>query len=236
MFKNKKAFTLTELIMTIAIIWILMMWMTVYIWWSDEKRAIIEAQWCANTILWEMSNYAFFALTSKSLRTNSELISPNFYWIKLDNNDTIKLFYSNEEKPTDPTKFENYRDLTVAHTCRQNNSKLQFAWDTENIDAGNISHVIMNKWFTPVDLNENRIFYLVGDDSNKYLTWDIIITLCLDNDCDVTRQFAKRSFDWRTQTISLINCAYYNDDKSECKTREGCKLYDDEDVTKCLEY
>ena len=231
MFKNIKAFTLTELIMTIAIIWVLMMWMTVYIWWSDEKRKIIEAQWCANTILWEMSNYAFFALTSKSLRSDSNLISPDFYWIKLGDDDSIKLnYYIWNTKPNNINDFTDFRTLTVSQTCRQNNSKLLFNWENDDI-----SGVIMNKWFTPVDLSENRIFYLLWN-NNKYLTWDIIITLCIDDSCDTKKQFAKWTFDGRTQIISLTNCAFYNDDKSTCKTREWCKVYDNEDITKCLEY
>ena len=40
----------------------------------------------------------------------------------------------------------------------------------------------------------------------------------------------------KNQVKGKVNCIYYNDDNHTCKTRDGCKLYDDEDITKCLEY
>jgi len=232
MFKNKKAFTLTELVIVIAIIWMLMAWMTVYLWWSDEKRKVIEAQWCVSTLLGEMNNYAFYALTSKSLRkSGAEPISPEFYRITLDWDSALKLGYSmNEYEMTD------FKSLTVSNTCRQNSSKLRFNREWWNND---IHSVKMNKWFSPKSLQENRIFFLSWDNNNKYLTWAIIVSLCLDDNCTPgksKKQIWKRSFDWRSQTISLKNCTFYNNDNSTCKTREGCKVYDAEDVTKCKEY
>ena len=96
--KKIKAFTLTEMVMTIAVIWILMAWMTVYIGWSDMKRKIIEAQWCASSIWWELTNYVFYALTSKSLRLSEEdVISPDFYHISLNSPSNINCSKNNAE-------------------------------------------------------------------------------------------------------------------------------------------
>lgn len=230
-FKNKKAFTLVETIIVIVIIWVLMMWTTIYFGWSNEKRKIIEAQWCLNTILWELNNYTFYAMTSKGLRTSSDVITPNFYRITLDGDSTLKLGYS----MNDSDGMTEFKTLNTSNTCRQNNSNLKFArnvWD----NTDNISGLKMNKWFSPVSLNENRVFYLKWD-TNKYLTWDIFVTLCLDNTCSgqSMKQFAKRTFDWRTQIISLVNCAFYNDDNT-CKSWENCKVYNDTDVTACDQY
>ena len=184
-FKNKKAFTLVETIIVIVIIWILMMWTTVYFGWTTEKRKIIEAQWCANTILWEMNNYAFYALTSKSLVKNWWTPrSPYFYWIKLVDDDWItvndwwtslvlnhskewKVHLDQDNLITEFNDFDEFKTLTTSNTCRQNSSNLRFWWDK------NISEVVMNKWFSPVALNEDMVFYLVWTAWEKYLTWDL---------------------------------------------------------------
>lgn len=215
-----------------------MMWTTVYLGWTTEKRKIIEAQWCANTILWEMNNFAFYALTSKNLRDGSNTISPNFYRIASDGDSTIKLGYSLGEDDN----MTEFKSLNVSNTCRWNSSILKFERNWWNNDT--ISGLKMNKWFNPVSLNDNRVFYLKWSGSNKYLTWDILISLCLDHKCEKEsrKEFAKRSFDGRTQTISLKSCAFYkdydknNDDYIKCKTRDDCKSYSDTDPTTCEEY
>ena len=71
-----------ELVMTISVIGILIAWTTVYLWWSGDKRKIIEAQWCAATIWWELNNFIFYALTSKEL--NSTIWAPDYYRIWLN--------------------------------------------------------------------------------------------------------------------------------------------------------
>ena len=210
--------------------------MTVYIWGSDEKRKVIEAQWCASTIWWELTNYIFYALTSKSLRgSDGNLDSPDFYYITLSGNNAFDLSYTKFIEQADGKKVEGneklYKHLTISNACRTNNSNIRFAWSWYDIT----SKIKINKWFTPVKLNEDKVFY-IQTTNNKILSWDIIITLCIDDNCNTTKQVSKRFIDWRTQTISLRNCAYYKDDKYTCKTREGCRVYDNEDITKCLEY
>ena len=232
MFKNKKAFTLTEMIIVIVIIWILMMWTTIYLEWSDETRKIIEAQWCATTIWGLMNNYVFYSLTSKSLRKNNEAISPDFYQISLSGCnaqglcDKFIFSYSTGESSN---IFETH---SISDTCNTNKKKLKVYWTwwmTSN------ATIIMNKWFSPVNLYNPNTFYISWASIEPM--WEIILAFCNDKNCSSYKDVSEWVVDWRSQNIYVRNCAfYYEEDKNSCKTREGCKVYDDTDVTKCLEY
>lgn len=221
MFLNKKAFTIIEITLVIGILWLLIAWVTVYLWWSDEKRATIEAQWCTSTIWWEITNYVFFALTSKNLRlTGSQTVSPNIYTIGLSwwtnpcnaanasgqNCDKLLFWYSTW------SIWDNklYKEITVRNTCRQNQPHLWFFWSWDD------NTVIMNKWFTTLSLNDWNPFKLKSGE----LVWDIIIVLC-NKDCSTKKEIAKRTVDWRSQTISQHNCNFYEDDLLKCKEREN---------------
>ena len=81
----------------------------------------------------------------------------------------------------------------------------------------------MNKWFSPLNINEMRVFYLQWSQSqdSKETLWNIVIVLCSDDDCTTRKQVWKRDVDWRSQTISLKKCKFYDDtDPNKCKERE----------------
>lgn len=225
-----------EIILVIGIIWILIAWITVYLWWFDEKRAEIEAQWCASTIWGRISNYVFFALTSKNIKPDNlnKTISPNLYTIGLS------WWNSTETKPCNAINaswdnilcdklifwystwtiwdIEPYKEITVKNTCRQNQPHLWFFWTGWNNGWWiGINNVIMNKWFTTLNLNNSNTFYLDWGG----LVWEIIIVLCNNSDCSLKKEIAKRVVDWRSQTISQHNCAFYEDDWFKCKDRES---------------
>lgn len=219
-------------------IWILMMATTMYLGWSDEKRKTIEAQWCANTIWWEINNFLFYTLTSKNLKTNENIISPNYYIIEFTwwntNNycssgnmcDKINLSYSTWDTPVDITT---YKTLSISN-CNQNN-KLKFyrSWTETN-------YIIMNKWFSPKSIDDRNVFYL----SNNIwiaLLWDVIVWLCLNSDCSDPKEIWKFVADARSQTISFRNCKFYdNNNPTKCKTREWCSVYNTSDSTICEKY
>lgn len=240
MFINKKnAFTLIELVIVVAMIWILIMATTVYLWWTDEKRKIIEAQWCAATIWWEIHNYLFSTLTSKKLKiSNSQTESPNYYIIELTWSncsswcDMINFSYSTWE---DPTNIQIYKTLSVSNTCHQTKQPIRFIWSWGNTDT---QYIVMNKWFSPRnDIINKKIFYIEGSGSSQSILWDIIITVCIDRNCSTLKEISKFIVDWRSQTISLRNCKFYQDnDPTKCKTREWCSIYDSSDPTTCKEY
>ena len=111
---------------------------TVYLGGSDEKRKIIEAQWCANTIWWEINNFIFYTLTSKNLKIGDDPISPTHYIVQLswsnddwtapdcliwDPCDKLVLSYITE---TDESSINTYKTLSTANTCRQTRQPLNF--------------------------------------------------------------------------------------------------------------
>ena len=252
-----------ELILTISIIGILMAWTTVYLSWYNEKRQVIEAQWCAATIWWELNNFIFYALTSKEL--NDTIKAPDYYriWLDwwnsnpLDNTltslsfndctrdanynggyswpadnlpilcENINLKYKNEDSEW------NYKVLNASNTCKQYQSRIRFMRKVEGSSVGgaighgypsNIAYININKWFTQWWLNDTRVFYMENaDDTNKKpLIWNIIIVICLDSDCKSIKEIWKYDIDWRTQTISLNKCVFYEeDDSNKCMTREN---------------
>ena len=186
-----------------------MLWMTAYLWWSQEKSKIIEANGCANTLLWEINNYLYFALTSKSLKINDNYISPDFYYIQLSWSncssnspcDKVVLSYSTGN---DSTNKHTYKELTPRDICR-NNSNIQFAWSWELIK--------MNKWFIPTT-HTDRVFSVEYTWSKVSSTWNIIILLWW-------KEISKWNIDWRSQTISLKACKLYDENtRNKCTTRE----------------
>lgn len=213
-----------------------MMWMTVYIGWSWEKTKIIEAQWCATSLWWKINNYVYYTLTSKMLElTDKSMISPDFYFIWLTwwnaQNDGVnctvnnasqwqlcnKIIFAYSTWDTNTPKI--YQTITVWDTCRQAQPNLWFyrSWTTSN----NIPYIKMNKWFSPVDINEMKVFHL--QNWQKDLLGDIVIVLCFTDTCDSDNQkeVAKWSIDWRSQTISLKKCRFYDDTHiNKCRERE----------------
>lgn len=231
MFSNKKAFTIIEITLVICIIWILIAWITVYLWGTDDRRAVIEAQGCASTIWGRINNYVFFALTSKNLKLENEWItvSPTIYTIQLSgwNSTDIKpcnaINASGDNILCDKLIFwfstwwdlGLYKEITVRNSCRQNQPHLWFFWSGENNNT--IKKVVMNKWFTTINLNNSNTFYLDGGS----LVGDIIIALCNNDECYPRKEISKRVIDWRSQTISQYNCGFYDDEWFKCKDREN---------------
>ena len=227
---SKKAFTLIELVVVVTMIWILIMATTVYLWWADEKRKIIEAQWCASTIHGELSNFVFYALTSKNLKIDWNEISPDCYRIGvwsgkcIDENDTtwcgyISLNVANYsvEQGQDQNQ-QLFKTLNSPSTCHKNWIDLRFIWHT-SITANDheIKRIIINKWLTA-----NDPFIIDHDGSYKTLTGEIIVLLCLNSDCNSRKEISKYEIDWRSWTISLVNCKRYSmEDSGRCELREG---------------
>lgn len=230
----KKAFTLTELIIVVAIIWILMMWVTVYIWWLWERANTIEAQWCAASLWWQMNNYVFNALTSKNLKLdNGTIVSPDQYLIELGGSigdNCSKSNYKNSWIHCNRLDFgysigngwwNSYRTYNVRNTCRQNQANIWFYWSWWSIS--DIKNITMNKWFAPRSVSERKVFYLqhtwVGDE-NKLTEGDIIVVLCPSDECMNWKEVAKYHVDARVQSISFHKCRFYQEDGITCDTRE----------------
>ena len=235
----KKAFTLTELIIVVAIIWILMMWVTVYLWWLWERARIIETQWCATSFWWEMNNFVFNALTSKNLKlSNGTTVSPNYYTIELTWGDNtcsktdyeedwkycneLKLWYSFDN----PSTESEYKIVTIWNTCRQNQANM---WLYRNgWTSWDIKGIYMNKWFAPRSINERKVFYLqhrsdngLNEDENKLTEGDIMVLLCpSSNNCSWGKEVGRFHVDARTQTITFQKCRFYKDDLISCDARE----------------
>ena len=173
----KKAFTLIELIVVVTVIWILIMWLTVYLWWIWERAKIIEAQWCAASLWWQMNNYVFNALTSRSLRIpdNNNIVSPDHYIITLSwwtynssynctsGNFNEHRIYCNELRflyTAGSTLQQPYKTQTIWNTCRQNQAKIWMFWSSDIEWKWDIEFISMNKWFAPRSISERKVFYL----------------------------------------------------------------------------
>ena len=248
-----------------------MLWMTIYLWKSGGKAKSIEAEWCSNALWWALGNYAYYTLTSKNLRVKingvEEAISPKYYYIQLTGWTTdpehkctpenafswylckdITLWYATWyfSWTYDPDlNIQEYQKINVSNTCRHWKPYLWFyrSWWQHTWD---IEFIRMNKWFTPREVNAERVFFIkdngwTTEDDTKLLTWDIIVVLCADASCECTdkscrKQIGRRHVDARSQTISFKKCRYYEDEWNICKTREDCRVYSGWDITQCLEY
>lgn len=234
--KNRiqKAFTIIELTVVVVILWILTLWMTIYLDWTWDRAKNIEAESCANSFLWNMNNFLFYTLTSKTLKTDwGDEVSPKYYTIQLswwnsngeicnkqsfdDNNhrfcNEIILWYISWNE-TNPSTYKTYK---IDNTCQQNRSRLWF------YRSGNDERYIkMNKWFSPLTLQDNNVFFITtNNDNNKKLSGDIIILRCYDDKCESRRELWKWEVDARTQTISYVKCKYYDENQlNKCKTFE----------------
>lgn len=235
--KKIRAFTLFEIVMVAAIIWILTLWMTTYMWNSWERAKIIEAQWCASAMWWELKNYVYNALTSKILKTGDQYIYPDYYYIDFIDEDflwcntmfgsckKLGLWYSTGDLKVSASSADQsiqfYKEISPEKICNnwKLNIKFQRTWDL-------VKYMIMNKWFTPKKINDTKTFYMqVGVYTNldeyKAITWNIIILLCNNKDCETVKQIWRYYIDARSQTIEFQKCKFYNeDDPTICKTRE----------------
>lgn len=243
-----------------------MLWMTVYLWQSGSRAKIIEAEWCSNAIWWALWNYVFYTLTSKNLRfKDNTTVSPSYYFIQLTGGNSaserpcipqnaeswyvckeILLWYVTWNNITldNPTVLP-YQNITVQNTCRHWKPYIWFYRSGGNL-SGNIDYIRMNKWFTPKEVQAERVFFLHDKDwgnenDKKLLIWDIIVILCGDEECTCTaktcwKQIGKLHVDARSQTIAFKKCRYYEENWSYCKTREDCRIYDSDDPTLCKEY
>jgi prepilin-type N-terminal cleavage/methylation domain-containing protein len=224
--KRNKAFTLIELIIVVCMISILIMATTIYLSWFGEKRKVIEWQWCASSIWWEINNFVFYAITSKNLKpSGSDPIFPDYYIIEFtwwDSDyctgghmcDKINLSFSTWDSPTNNITI--YKTISVSNTCQNNKQPLKFyrSWlDTT-------SFIIMNKWFSPKSISDKNVFYL-GNWTDVHLLWDIIIWLCINNECSTPKEIWKFIADARTQTVTLKNCKFYDNDPNKCREREN---------------
>jgi hypothetical protein len=195
---------------------------TVYLGGWDEKRKIIEAQWCANTIWWEINNFIFYTLTSKHLKIDdNNTISPSYYIIQLTwcNEswacDKINLAYD-----TWNSSINTYKTLSVSNTCNQTRQPIKFYRTWNN--PSDINYIKMNKWLSPKNINERNVFYIETTNAWKEIIGDIIAAICLDKNCTGSpKEFWKFRVDWRSQTISRKNCKFYDDDPTKCKEREN---------------
>lgn len=216
--KKIKSFTLIELIIAIGVIWVLMMATTVYLWWTDEKRRVIEAQWCAYSLWGEITNFVFYALTSKNLTlADDSQVSPDYYYISLtwwaSNGCNWKYCKILLSYSTWSNSMKTYKTLSDCHWNRSNLVYSRTWWIANN------RHIIMNKWFSisSDDPSKNQVFEIQWG----IYTWDIIISLCIDDDCSTPKEISKYYVDWRSQTISTRNCKFYEvNDGTKCKERE----------------
>ena len=237
-----KAFTLIETIIVVAIIWILMLWMTVYFWWWWEKAKVIEAEWCANALNWEIYNRTYSAMTSKIIQSWNVSISPNIYSISLswtkstshcsksdyddwDICDTIILSYSWNDSAWI------YDTLSSKKICNLSKwIKVAFYRSWCSLDpnetsivpldcygsAGDLDtsleRINISKWLTPLSYLSQNGFSIVDWEKNNAFDGEIIIVLCFDSSCEETKETWKRVIDSRSQTITLHKCKFYKED------------------------
>ncbi len=233
----KHAFTLVEIIMVIAIIWILMAWMTMYLGNQWQRARIIQAEWCANTFNWQINNQVFNALTSKILNSWNTTYSPDLYLITLtgwnsswsknctsDNDwvfcDTLVFRYANLSWINDIIISGAFDSEITNKECHIWEVALQFYRSGSN----DIEYVRMNKWFWPIIWTEAKVFWIHKkwqNINNDLLNWDIIINACFDRKCEWMKQIWKRSIDGRSQTIWFKKCKLYIDTEDICEEREA---------------
>lgn len=243
-----------------------MLWMTIYLWNSGDRAKSIEAEWCANAIWGTLTNYVYYTLTSKNLRfPDNSTVSPTYYYIELTGGtadsthrctaeNIYSWYFCNQIllqyatwyiQNLDPEHFL-YQEVTVSNTCRHAKPNLWFY--REWWPSSDIQYIRMNKWFDPKEVKDERVFFLqhswdVLAQSNKLLTWNIIVVLCTDESCScdnkwcARKQIGKLRVDARSQTISFKKCSFYDSEHPNiCKTRENCMVYNSEDPTVCEKY
>lgn len=241
-----KSFTMIEMVVVVFIIWILMLWMTIYLDWTGERTKIIEAEWCLNSFWWVINNYLYYTLTSKNIKVWSDEISPKYYTIMLSwsNNcndsgnlcDKILLWYITGDNNISNNQV--YQTYNVWNTCNQSKVKLWFyRWSWNGTENNN--YVSMNKWFLPLNTTDLpfQINLKINTEWERSLLWYIIVVLCIDKNCTSQRQIWRRRVDARSQTVPYEKCKFYDDNQLNiCKTREGCTVYSDSDPTVCTSY
>lgn len=91
----KKGYTLVELIIVMAIIWVLLLaFKNIF---QVKNKDALYGESCVNNLYGDVNNYLYSAITSKAISSGSEKIYPSTYYIEFDTTDTgnaINLAYA----------------------------------------------------------------------------------------------------------------------------------------------
>jgi prepilin-type N-terminal cleavage/methylation domain-containing protein len=203
---KKRAFTLIEIVIVIAIIGILSVGIVSFLD-NGEKTKLYQAETCLNEINGKLKNFTNAAMTSKKLQTPPTEVFPEYYIIEFTGTHTILLKY--ETSTTSGT----YQKILLSGGCREGETNFVFSGTLP------FSQIRMNKGFRQIKSNELFTFSLVGGATPSLFTGEVQGNFCLDETC--AREFVKRKIDTRAQGIFTERCLFYHDDRNTCSQREG---------------
>lgn len=214
----KKAFTIFELMLVIALMWIIfgILWKSFIV----NDKDLIKSQTCANNLYGQVQQYVLFAQTWRKVNEYDATDSdgwhfPSNYWINFNvGSDTI-VFWFDSMSQTNKTINLKGEGSDSKYSCYDANSYyLNLTWSNLAIQ--------MNKQF---EWWLNRQPFLINNDNTQF-TWAITLEYvpAVRNDLwtyvDKTlprRPIAKIVFDKRTQWVLITKCLAYENGWRDCK-------------------
>jgi hypothetical protein len=162
-------FTIFEILIVILIIWLLF-WAIKQIF-TYKQRDFLKANTCVNTIVWDVTNYFYSALTSKWIKTWNIIVYPKRYIIVFSGDDQkVVLSYFSWDDTNGSTwdykiynltgSDENSPDEDIQYWCYSNKYYVYLSW--------NLS-VVMQPWLEWWSWRKGIL--INGQEWNK--TWEV---------------------------------------------------------------
>ena len=203
MIRNKKKiwFTLIEIIMVLAVVSILMLSLKNFFQIKNKDQYYWQV--CVNNIYGQISNFIYQWITSKSIRSWQDLISPEKYSINFDyEQNWIFLNYTTQDWLTwyKNILFLSWNELKKYY-CKSETYNIFFTW----LVGLNIEFV---RWLQEKNANLD-VFKIRDENMIEYITWGIVFLQC-DKQNFICKNLWEFIFDKRNHSVVNKVCLIWS--------------------------
>jgi len=203
----KKAFTLIEIVIVIALIGILMISFKQI--FQLKNKDVLYGQTCSNYIYGDLNNFINSAITNKALYSGNTQFFPNYYIISFSTEqNTINLNYQQNNGLTGTRKSLNLSgDIPSNYQCNKTEGIIKISGDN--------SIITIKKW---LQQTENLPSFMLTQNWSMVFTGTIPIYACsINNKC---KNISKINIDSRSKSLTNHNCLVFTwENKLECHER-----------------
>lgn len=205
---KKKWYTLVELIIVVAIVWILMVAFRGI--FEIKNRENLYGEACINNLYGEVSNYMYAAITSRALLSGANKIYPDFYAIEFETYKNQINFLYMTWSTRNYLSWSTRKSLGITgnvpsnYNCKTNSYNITMSgWINWPVIL-----LVINKWLS--EDTSLRSIYIDDPLSKAIFTWEVKFLLIDAKWAPWYKELGKFSIDTRTQNIKNDLCMNIN--------------------------